>query len=63
MMLNVLEFGRKSEKPAGCAPRASRNLEVDGCYELIRISKNSGPQAHIGIRMAIHMFWREKFIT
>lgn len=43
-------------------PRVADSSGVDGYYPTIHISKNSSPQAHIGIRMARHMFWREEFI-
>lgn len=43
-------------------PRVADSSGVGGYYPIIHISKNSSPQAHIGIRMARHMFWREEFI-
>jgi hypothetical protein len=50
-----MEVLSKDEKSAGCAPRVTGLTEVEGCQRIIRISKHSGPQTPIGIRMEVHM--------
>jgi hypothetical protein len=58
-------FAGKSEKPAGLVRRGYRIFRKAWSlgYSVVRIFQIICPQAHIGIRMDIHMTWIEETIA